>query len=286
MPRKSTRGRSRKQVTNPYSRENPQFRKHVEGLIRASKKDRDNILRKTMKRTAQVGLYNPKSLKLTKYRRYRANKLLKEFGEVLDPGKYFFIKAPKNTKREILDRAESLKIKHSKKGVFLFKNGYTRAKIKTDKKRGELFIERSGRTKRGPTKGVRYRTVTPLASIDELTSEKERLRDMAAALGPLGKNDRLSFIVIEDGLEGYGHGTFSNIELLLHHLETYQKMTPSKVQFYRHIEIVKTTAGQWFTEHPATSPGNAGRKKRDEIRQKIKAKDTKTWNKRQKRFAF
>lgn len=237
----------------------------------AQLRERDRLLLSTIKAARDKGIYNPKELKLTKYRRYRANQVARQYGEFLDTSKYFFVKAPKKAQANIIERAESLNMKHTRSGIFISKEGHKRAILKQDKKRKEYFIQRTGRTKRGPTKGVKYKTITPLASVDELDKERDRLRSLAKAIGPLKKNERITFVVIENGIEGFGHSTFTNIELLLTYLENYRKNTPSKVNFFRHIEIRKTTAVQWFADHPHTNPGRKGRKQRDEIRAREKA---------------
>ncbi len=270
MPRKSRRSTSPSQALNKRLEEQRRQQSYFAKLRDAQAKERDRLLLSVIKRTSKVGIYTPKELKLTKYRRTRARKALKEYGDFLDPSKYFFVKAPKKAKRHVMERAESLQIKHSRTGLFVAREGHKRAVLRTDKKRGELFIERVGRTKRGPSRGVRYRTITPLASVDELDAERDRLRQLAEALGPLRGNERVTFRVIENGLEGYSHSTFTNIELLIAYLEHYRKSLPAKVNFFRHIVVEKTSAGQWFAEHPATTPGRKGRKDRDAIRARIR----------------
>lgn len=272
MPTKSRRAGAGKQELKRRISQQKRKQSYFEKLRNAQKRERDRILLRTIKLANNKGIYNPKEIKLTKYRRYRANKIAQEFGDFLDPTKFFFVKAPSKAKKTVIERAESLQMKHTKSGIFIAKEGHKRATLKTDKKRKEFFIERTGRTKRGPTRGVRYRTITPLASVDELDNERDRLRALADQIGPLKKNERVTFKVIENGLEGYSHHTFSNIELLLNHLENYRKSIPAKVNFFRHIVLEKTTASQWFAEHPATSAGRKGRKQRDEIRQRQKEK--------------
>lgn len=284
MPLKTSRDKKKAQELNRRLKEQQRQSNYFEQLRTAQKRERDQILMRAIKRTAKVGIYNPKELKLTKYRRYRARKAIREYGDFLTPSKFFFVKAPVKAKKSIFERADSLQIKHTRTGLLVPKEGHTRARLKTDKKRKEFFIERSGRTKRGPTRGVRYRTITPLASIDELDFERDRLRRLAKQLGPIGPKDRITFKVIENGLEGYSHATFSNIELLINYLEHYRKSIPAKVNFFRHIAIEKTSASQWFAEHPATSAGRKGRKSRDEIRGREGLKHGNT--ERQKRFTL
>lgn len=270
MSSKGKTGAKGKQALNKRFSRQSQQQKYFEKLRNAQKRERDRILVRTMKLASGKGIYNPKDFKLTKYRRYKATKVAREFGEFLDPTKYFFVKAPKPIKRRVMERAEHLHMKHSRSGVFIAKEGHKRASIKYNKKLDEPYIERSGRTKRGPTKGVRYKTITPFATVDELDKERDRFRKLAKELGPLHSNERITFKVIENGLEGYSHATFSNIELLINYLEHYRKTIPAKVNFFRHIVLEKTTASQWFAEHPATEPGRRGRKSRDNVRSRIR----------------
>lgn len=209
-------------------------------LRRDEKKERDHILMRALKRTKAIGLYNPKELKLTKYRRMRANNLLKTWGTLLDPKEFFFLKADKVKRKTLFERAESLLIKHTKTGLLVPRQGHTKAELKTDKT-GEEYIKLSGKTKRGKNKGRTYTNVTPIASLDELDKARDRLRNLAKKLGPLKSNERLTFIVIENGIEGYSERNFSDIDQLLNALDEYQKSIASRINFYRHIQIQKIT---------------------------------------------
>ncbi len=251
MVRKINPKRNKSQAGNNRQSEQQRRNKYIQKLIKESKRERDKLLLNTIKRSTKVGLYNPKELKLTKYRRTQANKILKEFGTVLDPTKFFFVPAPKPIRKKAFERADSLNIKRSKTGLFISREGHAQAKLKVDKKRGEVYVERSGKTKRGARSGRRYHTILPLASLDELDNERDRLRALAAKLGQLKSNERLAFLVKEDGLEGSSNNTFNNIELLIKYLDQYQKTVAARINFYRHIEIVKTQSAQWFAEHPA-----------------------------------
>lgn len=277
MSRKRKTSASETQAINKRLKEQTWQQKYFQKLRNAQKKERDRILVRTMKLASGKDIYTPKEFKLTKYRRYRATKAAKEFGEFLDPKKYFFVKAPKKAKKQIVSRAEQLQMKYTRAGVFIEKGGHTRVKLIESKRRNEYAIVRSGKTKRGPTKGRRYTTLTPLASIDDLANEKQRIRDMANSLGRLKKGEFLTFKVVENGFEGF-HGTlYSNIDLLLLALENYKKTMAAKINFFRHIEIVKTSGTIWFASHPGTNPGPSGRKQRDQIRAREKvAKHGKT----------
>lgn len=224
---------------------------------KAKKRLRDLELQLTLENVKGKGIYDPKNNDITKYKATKLRKLSKEFGDLFDPSKYVFIKAPK----AVRGRAQGLDLKATKTGLFVPKNGNKNIKLKKDKTRDEYYIERSGKTKWGINKGKRYRSVTPIASIDELEKEKDRIKDMADKLGPLNGDERLSFVIIEKGNEGYSHATFTNIDLLFDYLDNYRKTIAAKLQFYRHIEIVKTeSVKRWFSDHPVKAPKKFSRR--------------------------
>jgi hypothetical protein len=242
--------------------------KDIEKGRREAKKTRDKELRSTLHKVAKVGLYVPKEFKLTKYRRSRLSKLEKSGKlELLNSEKFFFVPIPKAKRRKTLANSEQLKIDTSKTGVFIPRDKHTRARLVTDSK-GELIIIRSGKTRRGTTKGRTYKTITPLVSLDELGNERERLREQARKLGPITTEDytngvRLVFHVSENGIDGWSQQTFEDIDLLLNYLEArYDKTTAARVNFYRHITIEKSTVNDWFTRHAATDAGNPGKQAR------------------------
>lgn len=270
MSEKPKKTAKQTQALNKRLKERKAENKYINKLIAASKKERDGLLLYAMKRASKTGLYNPKEFKLTKYRRKRTEEILHLYGQVLSPDKYFFLKANKKDRARVKARADAMQMLGTKTGIFVHRNGYNKASIKVDRKRGELYIERSGKTKRGPTKGKIYRSVLPLASIDELTFEKDRLRALAKQLGPLKQGEVLTFKVVEDGLEGYHNKTYSDIELMINYLGLYQKTLAARVQFYRHIEIVKTKSSDWRAVHKSTTVGRKGRKARDIIRELAK----------------
>lgn len=221
-------------------REQEAFKKYVAKQRAEQKKARDAILRDTLRKAKGKGLYDPKSLKLTDYRRKQARKIQREYGEFLNSDKYFFVAPAKTETAKFVDRAKALTMKTTKTGVFIAKEGHKTAKVKYDKKRDELYIERRGKRKVGPSGSAStHRTITPLASADELDKERDRLRALGNKLGPLKGDDRLIFTVHENGIEGYSKNTFGHIDLLLQYLDRYQKNTPAKVQFFRHITVEK-----------------------------------------------
>lgn len=230
-------------------------KKAAEKRRRAEAKAREKELQRLMKKAHDTGLYNPKSNELTKYRKHRLRQLEISHGEYLTTDKYFFLPANKQARKQIIERAHTLQIVTSRTGIFYPKEGHRSASIKKNEKRGEFFIERRGKTKSGINKGRKYRDVTPLTTIDELDKERARLERAARRLGPLARGERLVFKVVENGVEGYSHGTFSSMEHLFRYLEKYPKNVAARVNFYRHIKIEKSTITDWNTNHPPRSPG-------------------------------
>lgn len=224
-------------------------------------KAQDNRLRLILKEVSGKGIYDPKSTELTKYRRYRAKKVAKQYGDLLNlprfPGhkpakKFLFVAAPKGRGKEVKTKAETLGMSATNRGVFVERSGHRRAKIKESKKTKELYIELSGKTKRGPLRGTRYVNIRPLASLDELDREKDRLRELAKGL-PLN-NDKQRFVwkIRENGIDGYSHRSFTDIESLIRYLEGYDKTVAARINFFRHVELERTESGMtWAMEHPA-----------------------------------
>lgn len=226
----------------------------------SERKSIEKQLKKLLRDVRGKGIYESKGTELTRYRKSRLNKIAQTFGNVFDPKEYAFILAPKKVRGKILERAASLEMKVTRTGIFVPKEKNNKVKLGYDKKHGEYYIKKSGRTKWGINQGRKYTTITPLASVDELEKEIERLRSQASKLGPLGKDERITFEITESGNEGYSHSTFKNVELMLKHLENYRKTTAARLQFFRHIKIVKTeTVKRWFDEHPVKAPKRFGR---------------------------
>lgn len=247
--------------------------------LKKQAKERDKALEKLLKNVRGKGIYDPKSLELTPYRRKRAKSIGDKFGELLDPAKYFFVPLPKKVRKSALEKARKINIstirdgeefrEASKTGLFIAKKNYTKARLTIDKKSGELGITKSGKTKHGPNRGKQYKEHLPLVDFDELTRSKERLRKMAERLGPLKKGETLAFSVTENGASGYSKNIYKNIDFLLKDLEKYEMITPARVQFYRHISIVKVKATEnWYEMHPRTDAGFRGKAARRRINAK------------------
>jgi hypothetical protein len=231
--------------------------KQREKFLKELRREEERNLRSILKHVRATGIYNPKSDELTSYRKKRLRAVKKEYGRFLGNKDFKFIAAPK----EAIDRANSLEFKTTKKGLFAPTQGFKSVSLKKDDKRGEYYIYRGKKIKMGERAGKRYTAITPLVSVDELASEKVRLAEYVRKLEPLKGNERFAFVVKEQGFEGYSHSTFTHIDDIVTYLDRYNKTLSARVNFLRHIEIVKTgSAKVWFAEHPVKAVKRHGRR--------------------------
>lgn len=231
-----------------------QTREHVARVRKQVAREQVKTLKAALKWSRGKGIYEPKSVELTKYRKYRVRKIIKEYRPFLDTKKFFFVTAPKARREEVRQRAEGLKLKATSTGVFIERQGHTKARFKESRKLKELYIERSGRTKRGPSRGRRYTHVTPITSIDELEKARDRLRELGEAIPIRNKGERLVFKTRSNGIEGYSHNTYADIDLLIGDLAKYRMSLANQIQFFRDITIERVeTSAQWRLDHPPRS---------------------------------
>lgn len=234
--------------------------------LRAWERDRDAYQRqidrqytKQLTKLESLGIYEPKGEALTPYRKRRIRALTREFHEFLE-GDYVHVKLPS---KAAVAQAEALHFKGTRRGAFIPREGHTRVKV-TERK-GELYIDRSGKTKRG-TGGAERRYVVeriPLRGLDELSTEKARLARELENLGPLTGSQRYAFVLTtHDGMEGYSRSVYTDIERMIADLEKYEKAIPWKqLQIFRHISIIKTESSRtYFREHPTKEKGFKKRK--------------------------
>jgi len=232
----------------------------------AQARKRENLYKKRLKFLKKIGAYNPKTEELTKYRRTQINKRYAKWEQYdtkpgkgkayHQPDKYFFVDATKNmskgrTKR-FLENAKQMNMVTTPKGVFIAKEGQRRATVKYSAKRNEFDIHLTGKVKKGERKGKAIHDVIPVAPVGKLDQERKRLKDMGSAFGPMKGNERISFIVSENGVEtGASRNTYKTIDMLIEALERYEKSMPARLEFYRHIMIRKTTMLEWSQLHPS-----------------------------------
>lgn len=280
MPRKAKPSGSAKQQKNSqqlakqaradyrqHQREYNADRRALEKHLRAEARARDKELTRILKKARDVGLYAPKALELTPYRRRKARHLRQEYKEYLTTDKHFFLPANKERRAQILAKASALNIGTSRTGIFVPKEYYKRARLKEDKKRGEFFVERSGKTKTGANTGRIYHDAIPLASVSEIDSERDRIRRLAKRLCPLRDGEVLAFKVSEYGSEGYSRMVFigdtceAAIENLIKYLDKYKKSEAARINFYRHITVEKWSSfKQYYKEHPTRDVGKKARR--------------------------
>lgn len=266
MPRKNSPSQKQVQAQNRRARElekrHRQRRQYIKKLQAKEKRETEAVLKRALRLVRGKGIYEPKSLELTKYRKSRIKKVRSEYRELLESKQFFFVKANKEDRAKVQERAKAMDFKATKTGLFVPKEGFTKAVLKKDRKSKELYIERSGKVKRGPDRGRRYKRVLPLASLDELDTQRERIRRMAEEIGPLKPGERLVFIIREAGNDGFSHKVFSNVDQLLRYLQNYRRQIngkwtrtmPAFIHFLTLIELEKTeTSLKWAIEHPPMS---------------------------------
>lgn len=209
--------------------------------IAARRKTEDKRLSAVIKKAEKYGIYNPKSTTLTKYRRSVARKIERDYGSVMGALDVKFIKAPKKARQ----KAARIGIQTSKTGIFVIKGEYKDAKLVYDKKTGEFGIKRTGKTKDGTTKRRKYTDLQPLVAVDNM-DDMERLLNEAKKLGPVKDNERLAFVVHNNGIEGISKQHFSNMDALLAYLDKYPLNESQRVAFLRLIHIEKyATVEKW-----------------------------------------
>jgi hypothetical protein len=235
--------------------------KQIDAANKVAKRERDNQLRALLRRARETGIYNAKANKLTPYRRKRLSKIQRSGqAELLDKNKYFFLPVDKGDRKKNLPKAEQLKIKTSSKGLFVPRGKYGKAVIKRNDKTGDLTIIRSRKTVWGNKRGRTYSDAMAIASVDELTKQKDRLREEAALLGPMKSGDRLAFHLHEKDYDGWSNNTYSDIEQLIEDLDNrYGMPLASKIQFYKNITIEKSSIVEWKKLHPKGDAGRGGR---------------------------
>lgn len=234
---------------------------------------REKEYKRKAKLLAKAGIYEPKGSELTEYRKRRINKEFTKFEQYIDDprGKFFFVSAAKldnKQRRKFLSNADQLNMVTTKKGVFLQKEGQRKARISYSKKRDEFDIVLTGKIKWGPNSGKGITQRIPVAPLDHLHNEEQRLRSMAESMGPLKKSDILSFVVYENGaLTGAHRGTFDSVEGVMKRLNEYHHDNAAqKLAFFRLVIIQKSTILDWKRDHPTpynqTARGRGKRGKR------------------------
>lgn len=248
-----------------------QRRRSIESSRKALQRSEDKKLKETLKTIRGMGIYEPKSADLTPYRRGRLRKVQREYKEILEPGKFFLIPLKSRPDRKtIISRSETIGIQTTRFGLIVPTNKHKRVRLKTNK-HGEVFIDRSGKTKQGPNRGRVYHDTIPIASLDELELQKDRLRRAAKRMGKLKDNERLYFVVKEHGFTGKSNRSFPNIEELFRYLDTYDqdqkspdgrvykkgKSKAAMINLYRHVHLIKMTS----EDHKIAYPDIPGKRK-------------------------
>lgn len=238
----------------------------------------ENDYRRRLSKLKEAGIYAPKGDDdLTEWRKREINKKWRDYRQFVDdPRKRFFFVGTdgltSKERKEFLKNAESLNIKTTKTGLFLQREGQRKAKIVWDGKHKEYDIELSGKVKWGQNKGKRIKHRIPIAPVDRVEGELDRLEDKARAMGPLKKGEAISFIVVEnDEMTGASRSTFHDPATLRRKLSSYHVENKGHaLAFLRLVVVQKTTLTAWAKEHKP-------RAKKMARRQPIKRREI-TWN--------
>jgi hypothetical protein len=221
----------------------------------AARKAENAKFRKELATLKRVGVYSPKSTKRTKYRERRIREGYREFADQLNPLEYLFVPVKKQRRKILAKTAQFPDVfKNTKKGLFVAREGYAGASLKTDKS-GEARVERFNKIRTGPSgKSQRFTSSIPIASFDELDRQRDRLEKVASDLGPLKDGEQLVYIVHDNGSENYGRNRYGDIESMMNKLysqsggaarEAGTKRTLQYAGIMRHIEVRKISEVQW-----------------------------------------
>lgn len=223
----------------------------------------DKHLRSILRKLEKTGVYAPRTTDLTRWKRSHIRSLEREYGQLLDPDKFFFIPVPKKQRKTVKERAPGMDLKATHTGVFFPKAGYKRAKLLVDPKTGDIDVKRTGRVKKGTTRERRYESIQPIANVDEIDDQFDRIRRAAEKLTPLQEGERLAFIIRDGDHAGYSNQVFTRVERMIAYIQNYRarhgskwtRTLPDWVNFLRSVEIEKTGSSlKWFTDHPIVTP--------------------------------
>ncbi len=244
---------------------------------RAQAQKRDRQYKSRLKLLSKTGIYSPKSDELTAYRRTRINKAWAEYSQYFPtpgkgepyhrPDKYFFVDATKGhgkgAAKKIVKAAKQMGMVTTPKGIFLAKEGQRQARVEWSVKRQEYDIVLTGKYRSGEKKGKRVKDRIPIAPIERVSGEEERIKDMAASFGPLKGNERISFILTENNVEVGAHrATYGNVADLMEAINRYhQNNASARLKFFRLVTVRKTTIMDWTREHPNTKMLASNRKR-------------------------
>jgi hypothetical protein len=110
-----------------------------------AQKEYDAELKERMKALAKVGLYNPKSQKLTKHRRSEIKKRFDKYSEYLDDSKFVAVPLRGKNKKDIAKNAKDAGLLASVKAVFIpASDDFNKAKISKNRKLGTYTVIREG----------------------------------------------------------------------------------------------------------------------------------------------
>ena len=199
----------------------------------------------------KFGLYQPKALVLTKYRKSRINKLWNSFEEELTSKNVLFVKFPQNiSPAKLRERAGAMEMKSSRKGIFVEKEGQRHGHMQYNKEFGEYEIILTGKTKFGKRRGSKIREQIPLAKASAIEKELSKLK-MQARSEKLKKGEYYRIKVTAPNSDGFSRMIYKDINEALAYLKLMEKPMASRLAFYRYLSIEKVTEIQHRREYKA-----------------------------------
>lgn len=228
--------------------------KSFDAELKRLERQRNKEFAALLKPLQKFGIYNPKETKLTKYRAARVRKAYKEFADMLDPTKFLFAQAPKKKARTLKKKAKAFPdvYKPTNRGIFVAREGFKTAKVQVDKS-GEASIIRAGKSETGERVRRRTKSITPLATLDDMDRQRDKIRKAAEKLGPLKPGEGYVYIIKDNGGENYGRNIYGSLDLLLAKLDGYDKGRAREagkrglawLTLMRHLEIQKWSYDQF-----------------------------------------
>lgn len=207
------------------------------------KKQTKKELRRKLSRLKSTGIYQPRSTEITDYRKRKINALYKQFQKQLETDEFVFAKFPPKTEKKLKAKAKALNLPVTSTGVFVGKDGQRKAKIQFNRQLQEYEIALTGKAKYGKRAGTKITSYLPLASVDTIEKEMQRLEGEANTHN-LKSNEYLRIRVTETGNDGFSEKIFKDFSALSNYLEGYKKSKSQRIAFYRYLTIEKVTIAQ------------------------------------------
>lgn len=193
------------------------------------------------------------------------NKRYRQFKKEIESDEFTFAKYPsKHVAKKLHERAKSLNYAASPKGLFIQKEGSRRASIEWNSRFKEYQVKLTGKTKYGKNVGSQITSFHPLAKLDTLLHEQNRIRDEFDFLN-LHENEFARFVIIEATNAGaVSKSIFDRIDGqhgLLEYIGAYHSNVSDKLAFMRILKIEKVSPAKHLADRKSLAE-RFGAKKR------------------------